>query len=295
MMEGGDATVHSLVQETDSAELRGDVSYLEGRLASDFLGTGPRGVLLNKQQWLAQYASGDLRYLSLRTEELVITLLTRGTALVTGRKETLGVSYQGNRIPLTEFRVVEVYVRQGEADDWRLAALHSIPIIESSHDVDTHLLREVEVKIEKSIEIFADSDRVWEIVSSTVKENEYQGATTGTVVAEGADDTISTKATAGPLQGKKERTVVLDPKRAIRFSFVGDAMRGERSMVFAPIGESGTRVDVLWNIEFSQRPETIVPEFLQAAVKRSISESTDRELERVKQRAESLVSPRYHG
>lgn len=45
-----------------NAELRGDGDALNNLLADDFSGVGPLGFLLNKEQWLARFRSGDLKY-----------------------------------------------------------------------------------------------------------------------------------------------------------------------------------------------------------------------------------------
>jgi hypothetical protein len=53
--------VLDLVREWVDAELRGDAQALDTLLAADFVGVGPRGFVLTRQQWLARYRSGDLR------------------------------------------------------------------------------------------------------------------------------------------------------------------------------------------------------------------------------------------
>jgi len=45
-----------------TAELRGDTAFLENILADDFIGIGPLGYLLTRQEWLARHQTGDLKY-----------------------------------------------------------------------------------------------------------------------------------------------------------------------------------------------------------------------------------------
>jgi hypothetical protein len=47
------------VEEWAVAEQRGDAAFLEGTLTDDFVGVGPLGFMLNKQQWLGRFAGGS--------------------------------------------------------------------------------------------------------------------------------------------------------------------------------------------------------------------------------------------
>lgn len=58
-------TEQSVAQHVDTwatAELRGNTALLEQLLADDFVGVGPLGFLLTKQQWLARHQRGEMQH-----------------------------------------------------------------------------------------------------------------------------------------------------------------------------------------------------------------------------------------
>ncbi|SRR6266567_3804269 len=100
-----------------AAELRADTAFLENLLADDFVGVGPLGFLLSKQEWLERHRSSDLKYEALGLEEVRVRVYN-GTALLVGR-QTQKASYRENSIP-GQFRITLVFVQQGQ---WKLAHL----------------------------------------------------------------------------------------------------------------------------------------------------------------------------
>jgi ketosteroid isomerase-like protein len=115
--------VRGLAEEWAAAELRGDTAFMEHTLADDFVGIGPRGFMLTKEQWLARYASGDLRHESFALDEVAVRSYG-GAAVATGRQSQRG-TYQGRDIA-GQFRVMQVWVKQGGR--WLLAGLQLSPI-----------------------------------------------------------------------------------------------------------------------------------------------------------------------
>jgi ketosteroid isomerase-like protein len=102
-----------------TAELQGDTAFLEKLLAEDFVGVGPLGFLLSKQEWLARQRSGDMKY----TVHTLGDVKVRGyeeAAIMIGRL-TQEATYRGNPMN-THMRTTLVFVRK--AGQWHLAGLH---------------------------------------------------------------------------------------------------------------------------------------------------------------------------
>ena len=124
---GTEQQVTALGREWAAAELRGDTAFLSQTLADDFVGVGPRGFMLTKEQWLARYQSGDLQHAAF-TWEKVRVRAHGDAAVVTGRQSQQG-TFQGREIA-GEFRGTQVFVRQDGR--WVLVALHLSPIAAGS-------------------------------------------------------------------------------------------------------------------------------------------------------------------
>ena len=117
--------VRNLADAWATAEQRGDTAFLERTLADNFVGVGPRGFTLTKQEWIQRHQSGALHYGSLTLDEMQVRVYGGDTAIVVGR-ETQAVTYQGQAIP-GQFRTTQVWVR--EDGSWRLAGLQLSPIM----------------------------------------------------------------------------------------------------------------------------------------------------------------------
>jgi ketosteroid isomerase-like protein len=105
-----------LGQEWTAAEERGDVAALERMLADDFVGIGPFGFMLTKEQWLARYRSDDLRNESVTLDE--VSVRSYGEVAVIVGRQTQRTFFQGRDVS-GRFRTTLICVRQ--AGDWRIA------------------------------------------------------------------------------------------------------------------------------------------------------------------------------
>jgi ketosteroid isomerase-like protein len=118
--------LEEFVEEWAAAELRGDVTFLEGALSDDFVGVGPLGFMLNKEQWLSRYESGDLVYESFTLDEVEARFY--GDAAVATCRQSQAGTYQGQAVDIMqgEFRATLVFVER--EDRWLLAGWHASPI-----------------------------------------------------------------------------------------------------------------------------------------------------------------------
>jgi ketosteroid isomerase-like protein len=121
-------TMTTLGEDWAAAELRGDTSFLGEILADDFVGVGPRGFMLTKDQWLSRHDTGSLRYESFGLDEVQVRLFG-DAAIIVCRQSARGV-YDGEngRFELDDqFRATLVFVRQDGR--WQLAGLQLSPIL----------------------------------------------------------------------------------------------------------------------------------------------------------------------
>jgi uncharacterized protein (TIGR02246 family) len=109
-------TVDQLVQQWTDAEVRGDADALAHLLTDDFVGIGPRGFTLTREQWLARFRSGDLRNESITLEDVAVR--SYGDTVVVLARQVQRTYYQNQDVS-GQFRTTLIAVRQ--AGDWRIA------------------------------------------------------------------------------------------------------------------------------------------------------------------------------
>ncbi|MBV9416175.1 MAG: nuclear transport factor 2 family protein [Solirubrobacterales bacterium] len=103
--------------------MRADIDALEAISAGDFTLVGPLGFVLNKQQWLERYRSGDLVTHSLSLKDPATRVY--GEAAETIARHVQHASYKGHPAD-GQFRATHIAVH-GDGG-WRLAGIQLIPI-----------------------------------------------------------------------------------------------------------------------------------------------------------------------
>jgi uncharacterized protein (TIGR02246 family) len=107
-----------LAEQWAAAEQSADTGVIEHTLADDFVGIGPLGFLLSKQEWLQRHQSGALQYTAFTLDDTQVRVY--GDAAVMIGRITQTATYQGHDTS-GQFRTTLVWVRQ--QGSWRLANL----------------------------------------------------------------------------------------------------------------------------------------------------------------------------
>src|ERR671933_103636 len=119
--------LEKLRAEWAASELRGDTASLREILAEDFIGVGPRGFMLTREQWLFRHDSGSLTYETFEWDEVSVRV-HKDAAVMIGR-ETARAIYEDGDVRheiQNQFRATLVFVEEGGR--WVLLSLHLSPI-----------------------------------------------------------------------------------------------------------------------------------------------------------------------
>ncbi len=102
----------------EAAERNNDSAALTPLLHAGFAAVGPRGFVLNRQQWLTRYESG-LHNNSFEWTDVTEREFANGVGLLIGT-QTQASTYMG-RPSNGSFRVTQVWLN--EAGNWQLASI----------------------------------------------------------------------------------------------------------------------------------------------------------------------------
>ena len=113
------AAITDLLDRWAEAELSGDHEAIAPFLAGDFLGIGPFGFTLTREEWLQRHSSGDLNYTQYKL--LDTTVRQYGDAAIAVGVQDQVATYQGRPVPMEKLRYSATLVRQ--AGGWVIAGL----------------------------------------------------------------------------------------------------------------------------------------------------------------------------
>jgi ketosteroid isomerase-like protein len=114
--------VLDLVRRWAAAEQENDAGSLDGLLADDFVGVGPLGFVLTREQWLARFGNG-LENRSFAVEDPQVH--DHGSAAVVVGVDAQETSFRGGDNS-GRFRLTLVAVRPAER--WLVAGVHIGPL-----------------------------------------------------------------------------------------------------------------------------------------------------------------------
>jgi ketosteroid isomerase-like protein len=114
--------VLDLVRRWAAAEQQNDAGQLDGLLADDFVGVGPLGFVLTREQWLERFANG-LQNRAFAVEDPQVH--DHGSAAVVVGVDAQETSFRGGDSS-GRFRLTLVAVRP--ADRWLVAGVHIGPL-----------------------------------------------------------------------------------------------------------------------------------------------------------------------
>jgi ketosteroid isomerase-like protein len=117
--------VREMQDRFDRAELAADRDTLRDLIAEDFLSIGPRGFVLDKQQWIGRH--DEFRYEQLETSEMDVRRY--GDTAVVRNVQRNRATYKDEQVTLT-VRVGQVWVRQQQG--WRMAAIQFSPMAQEA-------------------------------------------------------------------------------------------------------------------------------------------------------------------
>src|SRR5919107_1329390 len=122
-MTDGTEELNKRAEAWAAAELEGDTASLGKILTDDFVGVGPRGFTLGREQWLQRHETGSLRYECFGLDE--VHMRHYGDAAVAVCRQTAEGVYEdeNSRYELNEqSRQTLIFVRQ--RCRCRLAGIH---------------------------------------------------------------------------------------------------------------------------------------------------------------------------
>jgi ketosteroid isomerase-like protein len=113
-----------LLDRWTESELAGDSSAIAPFLDDDYVGIGPFGFTLTKEEWLQRHESGDLKYQSFALVDT--TVRQYGDAAVVIGVQDAAATYQSNPVPGGKLRFSLTAVRAGDA--WAVAGFQLSPM-----------------------------------------------------------------------------------------------------------------------------------------------------------------------
>jgi hypothetical protein len=114
-------TIRALQNEFDTAERHADTKTLKRLIADDFLSIGPKGFVLDKQEWIDRHV--HFTYQALDIDDIDIRLY--GNTAIVRNIQRNKASYKNEHVELA-LRVSQTWVQKQKR--WQLAAIQFSPL-----------------------------------------------------------------------------------------------------------------------------------------------------------------------
>jgi ribosome-associated toxin RatA of RatAB toxin-antitoxin module len=132
------------------------------------------------------------------------------------------------------------------------------------------------VTIAEVREVDASTDEVWDVVSDVDKDPEYWSGLTSVRNIRREGNLIEREVVVGFMGRQGTQRIQLVPKELIQLTMIDGPLRGSREIKLVPLGARRTKIDVLWDIQFSA-----IPDFAQGFVRARLEESTREALDKI--------------
>ena len=131
------------------------------------------------------------------------------------------------------------------------------------------------VTINEVHEVNASRDDVWDIVSDVDRDPEYWSGLASIRNIRKEGNLVEREVVVGFMGRKGTQRIELVPKESIQMSMIDGPLRGSRQIKLIPLGARKTKIDVSWDIQFSEIP-VFAQEFVRSRLKEGTIEALDK-------------------
>ncbi len=131
------------------------------------------------------------------------------------------------------------------------------------------------VTIAEGREVDASPDEVWDIVSDVDRDPEYWSGLASIRNIRKEGNLVEREVVVGFMGRKGTQRIELVPKESIQMSMIDGPLRGSRQIKLIPLGARKTKIDVSWDIQFSEIP-VFAQEFVRSRLKEGTIEALDK-------------------
>jgi len=124
-------------------------------------------------------------------------------------------------------------------------------------------------------EVDASPDDVWNIVSDVDRDPEYWSGLASIRNIRKEGNLVEREVVVRFMGRKGTQRIELVPKESIQMSMIDGPLRGSRQIKLIPLGARKTKIDVSWDIQFSEIP-VFAQEFVRSRLKEGTIEALDK-------------------